>query len=70
MKTSVIIRTKNRVQELERCIRSIVFQSLPPDEVIIVDASDTGKTYSKIKEEFGQDSNIFIPNLHLPIREV
>jgi GT2 family glycosyltransferase len=46
----------NRVQELVRCIKSIVFQSLPPDEVIIVDASDTGKTYSKIKEEFGQDS--------------
>jgi len=41
MKVSVIICTKNRAQELTRCIKSVIAQSLSPDELIIVDASDT-----------------------------
>lgn len=56
MKISVIICTKNRVQEPIRCIKSVIAQSLSPDELIIVDASDTKKAYLKIKEEFYQDS--------------
>jgi glycosyltransferase involved in cell wall biosynthesis len=48
--------TKNRVQELIGCIKSVIAQSLSPNELIIVDAGDTEKAYLKIKEEFPQDS--------------
>jgi GT2 family glycosyltransferase len=58
MKISVIICTKNRVQELVNCIKSVVDQSVSPDEIVIVDASDTDKAYLKIKEEFHQDSRL------------
>jgi GT2 family glycosyltransferase len=56
MKVSVVICTKNRVQELIGCIKSVIAQSLSPDELIIVDAGDTEKAYLKIKEEFPQYS--------------
>jgi len=56
MKISAVICTKNRVQELMRCLKSLIAQSFPPDEVIIVDASDTEDAYLKIKEEFPKDS--------------
>jgi glycosyltransferase involved in cell wall biosynthesis len=49
MRISVVIPTKNRAQELMECIKSIIAQSLSPDEVIIVDTSDTEKTYLKIR---------------------
>lgn len=37
---SAVIATRNRRRSLERTLRSLVEGSLPPDEVIIVDASD------------------------------
>lgn len=39
-----------------RCLKSLIAQSFPPDEVIIVDASDTEDAYLKINEEFPKDS--------------
>jgi len=43
--TSVVICTRDRPQELHRCLQSFARQSLPPDEVIVVDnASVTGET--------------------------
>jgi len=56
MKISVVIPTKNRAQEFVECIKSVIAQSLPPDELIIVDASDTEKAHLKIKEQFPQDT--------------
>jgi GT2 family glycosyltransferase len=56
MKISVIICTKNRVQELMGCIKSVIAQSLSPEELIIVDAGDTEEVYLKIKEQFPKDS--------------
>lgn len=58
MKISVIICTKNRVQELIDCIRSVVAQSVSPHEVIIVDANDKDQAYLKIKEKFPRDSKL------------
>jgi GT2 family glycosyltransferase len=58
MEISVIICTKNRVQEPIDCISSVIAQSVSPDEKVIVDASDTDKAYLKIKEEFHQDSRL------------
>ena len=40
-KISVIIPTRNRKADIRRCLDSIALQSIVPDEVIIVDSSDT-----------------------------
>lgn len=39
MKSSVIIATRDRPNELQRCLRSLARQERQPDEVVIVDAS-------------------------------
>lgn len=49
-KISVIIPTKNRLQDAARCLESISIQTLPPKEVIIVDSSDT----DALKSELGK----------------
>jgi GT2 family glycosyltransferase len=49
-KISVIIPTKNRFHDIIECIKSILVQTLLPDEIIIVDASDTQELNSKIEE--------------------
>ena len=49
-KISVVIPTKNRFHDIIKCIESILVQTLLPDEIVIVDASDTRKLNSKIKE--------------------
>lgn len=41
---SVIICTRNRPDDLSRCMRSILIQNHPPNEVIIVDSSDDPST--------------------------
>jgi len=38
---SVIISTKNRTQDVIRCLESISIQTALPDEIIVVDSSDT-----------------------------
>jgi len=44
---SIIIPTKNREQDLVRCLISIAHQSVKPHEIIIVDASDKVSDYEK-----------------------
>jgi len=46
--TSVIISTKNRAQDVIRCLGSISIQTILPDEIIIVDSSDTVGLKSKL----------------------
>lgn len=52
---SVIIPTKDRPRDLARCLESILNQTLLPDEIIIVDASDTedlnSNTIARVKEK-------------------
>ena len=40
-KISVIIPTKNRMEDIKRCLGSISAQTLLPDELVVVDSSDT-----------------------------
>ena len=49
-KISVVIPTKNRFHDIIKCIESILIQTLLPDEIVIVDASDTQELNPKIKE--------------------
>ena len=49
-KISVVIATKNRLKDIIKCIESILIQTLLPDEIVIVDASDTQELKSRIKE--------------------
>jgi glycosyltransferase involved in cell wall biosynthesis len=50
MKNSVIVCTKNRTNALAKLIRSLCLQTLLPDELIIIDASQNDKTYKMLKE--------------------
>ena len=47
-KVSIIISTKNRAQDAIRCLRSISIQTLLPDEIIIVDSSDTDQLKAEL----------------------
>jgi glycosyltransferase involved in cell wall biosynthesis len=49
-KISVVIPTKNRFQDIIRCIESILIQTLLPDEIVIVDSSDTEGLKSKLDD--------------------
>lgn len=60
MKISVVIPTRNRPQELLECIRSIMVQSVFPDELIIVDTSDTENAYSKIRSALPKEKLKYI----------
>ena len=48
-KISVIIPTKNRMEDIKRCLESISAQTLLPDELVVVDSSDTKELEPKIK---------------------
>lgn len=52
MKTSIIICTRNRPDELMRCLESIAAQTRLPDEVVIVDASDDEMPVSRPVDQF------------------
>lgn len=49
MKVSTIIPTKNRRDYLKECLESIVVQTHPPDEIVIVDNSTNDETEQYIK---------------------
>jgi glycosyltransferase involved in cell wall biosynthesis len=47
-KISVILPTKNRTQDVIKCLESISIQTMLPDEVVIVDSSETEELKSKL----------------------
>ena len=47
MKTSVVLCTRNRVDEVIRFCQSLYNQTELPDELIIVDSSDTPLNYNE-----------------------
>lgn len=47
---SVLISTKNRPHDLKECVDSILTQTVKPDEIILVDASDTSESMEMVKE--------------------
>ncbi len=49
-RVSVLISTKNRFQDLKECIDSILIQTVKPDEIILVDASDTSESMEMVKK--------------------
>lgn len=61
MKVSVIIPTYNREKTIKRCIDSIANQSIPPDEIIVVDDGSTDNTL-EILNRFYPDIKIIKQN--------
>lgn len=60
---SIIIPTKNRTQDIVKCIESISIQTLKPDEVLVVDSSDT----EKLKYTLNPSSNLNIRHIHIQV---
>ena len=58
-KISVVIATKNRFHDIIKCMESILVQTLLPDEIVVVDSSDTQELKAKI-EEFKSEKTKFI----------
>lgn len=57
---SVIITTKNRPQDVVRCLGSVSIQTILPDEIIIVDSSDT----EELKSELNSFHALYINYIH------
>lgn len=53
LRTSVVICTRNRPACLARCLASLASQSLPVDEIIVVDNASTGPETLQIAEQAG-----------------
>jgi len=49
MKVSVVIPTKNRVEDLKKCVECLVNQTVLPYELIVVDGSDSDETKEYLK---------------------
>lgn len=54
MQVSIIIPTYNRVDDLSACLKSIGIQSILPEEIIIVDDSDTADVQYFIESLMGE----------------
>ena len=62
-KISVIIPTKDRTQDIVRCLESIAIQTMSPDEVVIVDSSDT----DELKSALDSFENLNIKYFHIEV---
>lgn len=54
MRTSVIILTRDRVEDLADCLRALAAQTVVPDEVILVDNSSDTVTYNYVDQARGE----------------
>ena len=59
---SVIIPTLNRADLLKRALRSVIYQTFSPNEIIVVDNGSTDNTRDMIKESFQNIKYYFLPN--------
>jgi glycosyltransferase involved in cell wall biosynthesis len=62
MQVSIVIPTYNRVKDLDVCLDSIIVQTKPPKEILIVDDSDNDKIENLVehrKEEF-KEKDMFL----------
>jgi GT2 family glycosyltransferase len=64
MGATLLITTLNRPIELRRCIESIVDQTLPPEEIVVIDASD--EAHRSSLEDLVRPKGIRL--VHLPAR--
>ncbi len=59
---TVIIPTFNRVQSLEKALNSVIEQSLPPTEILVIDDGSEDDTAAMIAEKFPQVIYHYQPN--------
>jgi glycosyltransferase involved in cell wall biosynthesis len=62
-KISIIISTKDRIKDIIECIESILIQTVLPNEVVIIDSSETEELKSKL-DSFRNSSEIAFKYIH------
>ena len=62
MQISAIIPSYNRAQTLERAIDSVLQQTSPVDEIILVDDGSTDDSLALVKNRFPQVITVQQPN--------
>lgn len=50
LKTSILIRTKNEAKDIARTLALVRDQSLPPDEIIVIDSGSTDGTIALVQQ--------------------
>jgi glycosyltransferase involved in cell wall biosynthesis len=68
-KISIIVPTLERSEYVVRFLKSLLVQQRLPDEVLIIDSSDSDKT-KKVCEDFSQCSTIPIKYVYSPIKGI
>lgn len=64
-KVSVIVPSYNRIDTLRQAIRSVIQQTYPDWELIVVDDASTDEAYHALDAEYASDTRIRI--VHLPV---
>jgi len=49
MNISVVVPSYNREKYIEKCLKSIIGQTLAPSEIIVVDDCSSDKTVEKVR---------------------
>lgn len=62
-KIAVVVVTHNRKYLLKRCIRSLLFQSRPPNAIIVADNASSDGSGEMVKKEFSQNPLLSYLNL-------
>lgn len=62
MKFSVVIPTHNRAHTLPRALDSVLTQSLPADEIIVIDDGSTDTTQNLLSKHYPQVTTLVQPN--------
>jgi glycosyltransferase involved in cell wall biosynthesis len=60
---SVIIPTYNRAEILPRALKSVLSQTFPPDEIIVIDDGSTDETATIVNNDFPEVQYIYQENL-------
>ena len=60
MTISVIVPVYNAASTIDKCVKSLIIQSYPKIEIILIEDHSTDESYSLISKKFGNEKRIRI----------